>query len=124
MGDPLVRAGQFAQGYRQVILIGIALLLPRLGVERHDIGAWEQMQYLGYLLGFAWVTGLGQAYLARIRKLDPHEAKALTNSLLQLSLLFACGCLLVVWFLETPFLRLTQGDINPVLPGWGYYMLF
>ncbi|MEL6669893.1 MAG: hypothetical protein AAFP08_13035, partial [Bacteroidota bacterium] len=52
LGNAHVRAGQFAQGIRQVVLISLALWLPRSGIGLEAIGWWEQMQYLGFLLGF------------------------------------------------------------------------
>ncbi|MEL7160019.1 MAG: polysaccharide biosynthesis C-terminal domain-containing protein [Bacteroidota bacterium] len=69
--SPLVRAGQFAQAARQGAIILVALALPRLGVGREVIGEWEGLLYVGYLLGFGWLTGLLQAYLVRIRLTRP-----------------------------------------------------
>lgn len=121
-GDPLVRAGQYAQGLRQIVLIGIALLLPWLGVSRTEIGNWEQMQYIGYLVGFAWLTGLGQAYLAAIRQQTPVEAAALTARLVRITLAMIVMIGLLFWWFERPVMQLLQND--PELPGWKFYLLF
>lgn len=118
----MVRAGQIAQGLRQVVLIGIALLLPWLGISRNHIGQWEQMQYIGYLLGFAWLTGLGQAYLAGIRSLPEEAAQALTNRLLRISLGITVVLGVLCLLLERPLLQLLQNEAD--LPGWRYYLFF
>lgn len=121
-GDPLVRAGQFAQVLRQLVLIFIALLLPRLAVTRSDIGYWEQMQYLGYLMGFAWLNGLGQAYLARIRQLAPDKARLLTRLVLLLTLFLTLFVASILWCFESPVLELLQ--VETPLPGWSFYLVF
>lgn len=121
-GDSLVRAGQFAQAFRQLILIALALLLPRLGLDRDEIGHWEQYQYLGYLLGFAWLTGLGQAYLARVRQLDKEAADRLTTRVLVWTIGITLMVVAVVWIGEGTMLRWLKG--GETLPGWTYYLLF
>lgn len=121
-GDPLVRTGQTAQLLRQMALITIALLLPRLAVSKTEIGYWEQYQYLAYLLGFAWLTGIGQSYLQRVRSLSETAADILNSKLLKLILLCtACLCSLL-FLLQQPILTLLAGDAN--LPGWSIYLVF
>lgn len=67
MHGTLIRAGQFTQALRQGGVILVALALPRLGLTRADIGEWEGLLYVGYVLGFGWVSGLLQAYLVTAR---------------------------------------------------------
>lgn len=117
-----MRAGQLAQLLRQLVLIAVALLLPRLNVDVSEIGQWEQMQYLGYLFGFAWLTGTGQAYLARVRSLEPVAAQELTSRLLRITLGFSILICLFAFVFQGPVLHLLTGD--EVLPGWAFYLLF
>lgn len=63
----LIRAGQYAQVARQGAIILVALALPRLGLGRTVIGEWEGLLYVGYILGFGWLTGLLQSYLVTVR---------------------------------------------------------
>jgi O-antigen/teichoic acid export membrane protein len=121
-GDALVRAGQVAQGLRQLVLIAVALALPRLAVSTAEIGYWEQFQYLGYLLGFAWLTGIGQAYLARVRSLSGPAADRLTTSLLRVTLLLSVTLCGLLFFFDQFLLKALTND--PELPGWGLYLLF
>ncbi len=122
-GDPLVRASQLAQGLRQLTLIALALLLPRMsGLVRADIGLWEQFQYIGYVLGFAWLAGLGQAYLAEVKQGSAQRAALLSRQVMRLSLGISVGIGLLFIGLESPLLQFFSGQQQ--LPGWMYYLLF
>lgn len=70
----LIRSGQIVQALRQGSLILVALALPRLGLGLAKIGHWESLLFVGYILGFGWLTGLLQAYLVRIRLTRPAAA--------------------------------------------------
>lgn len=118
----MVRAGQFAQVMRQLAFIAIALLLPHLAVSRAEIGNWEQFQYLGFLLGFAWLTGIGQAYLRQVRGLDAANAAHLTRSLLKIILAITLLLVGVLLLFQRPTLALLAG--GAALPGWSLYLLF
>lgn len=122
-GDPLVRASQLAQGLRQLVLIGLALLLPRLsGLVRADIGLWEQFQYIGYVLGFAWLAGLGQAYLAEVKQGSVQAAGQLSRLVMYISLGASLAIGLLLIGLEAPLLHFLSGQRQ--LPGWLYYLIF
>lgn len=121
-GDDLVRAGQAAQILRQFALIGLALLLPRLVADRVEVGIWEQFQYLGYLLGFAWLTGIGQAYLRDVRQLPTEQAALLTRQLGVLTFGISAGLCLFCFLARRPVLQFLTGD--PELAGWPIYLLF
>lgn len=123
----MVRASQVALSLRQLVLIGLALLLPRLGVTRADIGSWEQLQYLGYLLGFAWLAGLGQAFLVLAKPSAQTSSTnfptaALGRALLRIGWGISAVLLAVFFVFEPNLLRWLSGSVE--LPGWTFYSLF
>ncbi len=118
----LIRAGQFSQAARQGAIILIALALPRLGVGRDVIGQWESLLYLGYILGFGWLTGLLQAYLVTIRQVSPAKVAAFSRSAVAGVGLFSALLLGVAAGLHKPLFRLLQLGDAP--PGWWYFFLF
>lgn len=118
----LIRATQFAQAARQGAIIVVALALPRLGVGREVIGEWESLLYLGYILGFGWLTGFLQAYLVEVRLIRPREAAAFSRIAIIGVALFSAILLAVAAGLHRPlFSFLSMGD-GP--PGWWYFFLF
>jgi O-antigen/teichoic acid export membrane protein len=122
MPSNLIRAGQFAQGARQGAIILVALALPRLGVGREVIGEWESLLYVGYILGFGWLTGLLQGYLVRIRLTRPQEA-ALFSRIAVVGIAVFSGLLLIIATgLHEPLFRLLRLGDAP--PGWWYFFLF
>ncbi|MFT6000992.1 MAG: O-antigen/teichoic acid export membrane protein [Neolewinella sp.] len=122
MHSNLIRAGQFAQGARQGAIILVALALPRLGVGREVIGEWESLLYVGYILGFGWLTGLLQGYLVRIRLTRPKEA-ALFSRIAVVGVAVFSGLLLAIAAgLHVPLFRLLRLGDAP--PGWWYFFLF
>ena len=122
MPSNLIRAGQFAQGARQGAIILVALALPRLGVSREVIGEWESLLYVGYILGFGWLTGLLQGYLVRIRLTRPKEA-ALFSRIAIVGIAIFSGLLLTIAAgLHEPLFHLLRLGDAP--PGWWYFFLF
>jgi O-antigen/teichoic acid export membrane protein len=118
----LIRAGQFAQAARQGAIIVVALALPRLGIGREVIGEWESLLYVGYILGFGWLTGLLQAYLVQVRTIRPAEAAAFSRIAIIGVGIFSAILLAVAAGLHRPlFSFLSMGD-GP--PGWWYFFLF
>ncbi len=100
----------------------VALALPRLGVGREVIGEWESLLYVGYLLGFGWLTGLLQAYLVQVRTIRPQEAAAFSRIAISGVAVFSAVLLAVAAGLHRPlFSFLSMGD-GP--PGWWYFFLF
>ncbi len=118
----LIRAGQFSQAARQGAIILIALALPRLGVGRDVIGQWESLLYLGYILGFGWLTGLLQAYLVTIRQVNPAKVAAFSRSAVAGVGLFSALLLGVAAGLHKPLFSLLRLGEAP--PGWWYFFLF
>ena len=100
----------------------VALALPRLGIGREVIGEWESLLYVGYILGFGWLTGLLQAYLVRVRLIRPAEAAAFSRIAIIGVALFSAILLAVAAGLHRPlFSFLSMGD-GP--SGWWYFFLF
>lgn len=121
-GNARVRAGQFAQGLRQLTMISLVLWLPRSGIGLEAIGWWEQMQYLGFLLGFSWLTGLEQAYLVKLRDKDEEAANRFTGQAFGLISSISVVILLAGWLASGPLLQALTGDAK--LPGWPFYLCF
>ncbi|NJO87161.1 MAG: hypothetical protein HC821_03925 [Lewinella sp.] len=117
-GDPLVLAGQFAQALRPLLLLALALLLPRLGVGAQEIGQWEQLQYLSYLLSTAWLTGLAQAYLPRAKA----GGQPLANALLRLGVGLSVVVVMAAWWGKEVLQASLIG--GQALPGWGWMLVF
>ncbi|MEM6396216.1 MAG: polysaccharide biosynthesis C-terminal domain-containing protein [Bacteroidota bacterium] len=122
LGNARVRAGQIAQGLRQLTLISLALWLPRSGIGLEAIGWWEQMQYLGFLLGFSWLVGLEQAYLVQLKDKNKAVADQFTGQAFALIAGIAVAILLTGWLAAGPLLQMLTGDHE--LPGWPFYLCF
>ncbi|MBC6993616.1 hypothetical protein QWY85_12685 [Neolewinella lacunae] len=122
MSKSLIRAGQFAQVARQAALIGVALVLPRLGIGREVIGQWESLLFLGYIISFGWLTGLLQGYLLNVRLTRPAEAQQFSRLAIGGVAGFSALLLLVAAALHEPLFRLLRLGEAP--PGWGYFFLF
>ena len=67
------RAFQLFQLLRQGGLIVIAIALAHSGLALAEIGHYEMLTYLGYLLTFFWVTGFMQGLLSQ-RKIGLENA--------------------------------------------------
>ncbi|MEM9258179.1 MAG: polysaccharide biosynthesis C-terminal domain-containing protein [Bacteroidota bacterium] len=119
---PLIRAGQFAQAARQGAIILVALALPRLGIGREVIGEWEGLLYVGYLLGFGWLTGLLQAYLVKIRLTRPSAVALFSRLAVSGIALFSALLLLAAAGLHQPLFSLLRLGEAP--PGWWWFFLF
>ena len=118
----MIRAGQFAQAARQGGIILIALALPRLGAGRELIGQWEALLYVGYVLGFGWLTGLLQAFLVEVRTTRPAAAAAFTRWAIVSVGVVSVGMLGVAALGHTGlFSVLRLGDAPP---GWFYFFLY
>lgn len=68
--------GTVFQGFiltRQIVLIGIAIFLAKFAIRTQEIGQFEYLQFLGYLLTFFWIDGFNKGYLAVAPRLQSHE---------------------------------------------------
>jgi O-antigen/teichoic acid export membrane protein len=122
MPSNLIRAGQFAQAARQGAIIVVALALPRLGIGREVIGEWESLLYVGYILGFGWLTGLLQAYLVQVRTIRPAEAAAFSRIAIIGVGIFSAILLAIAAGLHRPLFSFLSMGEGP--PGWWYFFLF
>ena len=66
-----VGALQFFQLCRQGATIITAILLAKSQLSTQEIGTYEILLYLGFVLSFFWTSGLIQAFLALFPKQDP-----------------------------------------------------
>jgi O-antigen/teichoic acid export membrane protein len=117
----LIRAGQFNQAVRQGTFIVIALALPRLGVPREQIGQWETLLFVGYLLGFGWTSGLLQGFLVRMGRLNDAAGRKLAAGAVGVVFLFSAILLLLTaaghdWVFAA--LRLRSAPL-----GWPFFFL-
>lgn len=71
------RAFQLFQLLRQGGLIVIAIALAHSGLALEQIGYYEMLTYLGYLLTFFWVTGFMQGLLSQYNRLTKPEQQQL-----------------------------------------------
>ncbi len=71
------RAFQLFQLLRQGGLIVIAIALAHSGIGLEQIGYYEMLTYLGYLLTFFWVSGFMQGLLSQYNRLGIPERKQL-----------------------------------------------
>ena len=116
----LIRAGQYAQAARQGAVILVALALPRLGLDRGVIGEWEGLLYLGYILGFGWLSGLLQAYLATVRTTRASEVysrRVLASVAVTAAVLLAVAAGVHDWLFEV--LKLGAPPA-----GWAWFFVF
>lgn len=115
---------QAFQLLRQGSLIIGAILLPNLGVDQRIIGAYEQLQYIGYSLSFFWVAGLVQGLLSSHTDFDESKQKRfLFNAYgLFMGLSFIIFCLLLC-FPEWIFSIFTKGQPVPFYYLFSIYLL-
>lgn len=65
---------------RQGSAILTGILLAQLGLPADEIGVYEILQYIGFLVSAFWVTGLSQALLAYFPTLDEAGQRRLSGS--------------------------------------------
>jgi len=71
------RAFQFFQLMRQGGLILIAVALAKAPLSVAQVGTYEMLTYLGYLLTFFWVSGFMQGLLSHYPTLEPPQQQQL-----------------------------------------------
>ena len=118
----LVRAGQFNQAARQGANILIALALPRLGLSRAEIGEWESLLFIGYVLGFSWTTGLLQGFLVRMGELPEGRSGIFARRAVVVFALVSAVILLPAAVFHRPLFALLQ--LNGPPTGWYFFFVF
>lgn len=116
-----VRIGQFSQAVRQAAYIFIALALPRLGVPTEQIGEWESLLFLGYLLGFGWVTGILQGFLVKFGKLSTAAGGIFSRRAVMSTILLSASVLLLAAIFHDPLFAFLQMSGAPV--GWYFFFI-
>ena len=114
-----VRIGQATQLLRQGGLVLAAVSLPRLGLSPAEVGHWEGLWYVAFLLGFGWLTGLTQTYLMLVRREPaPH---AFGRRMLWMVAGLGVILLLATGLLHTPYFALLQ---LPPPPAWWWFFAY
>ena len=68
-----VKALQAFHIMRQGAVLAVAVLLAKSGLSTDDIGIYEKLLYIGFLLSAFWISGLTQGLLSLFPKLEPSE---------------------------------------------------
>lgn len=90
IGISPLKALQIFNISRQGSLILIAILLAQFQLSTLQLGYYEQLLFLGYLLTFFWVSGLIQGFLSHYPSLSPEkQQRFLFNAFLLFSALAA-----------------------------------
>ncbi len=95
---------------RQSSLILTAVLLTKYSLALEDIGAYEMLLYLGYILSFWWVSGLVQGLLTRHPQLHPIEQKQLIFNAYLLFLALSLGLFVLLFFFKSFVLQILVGQ--------------
>ncbi|MFK7932309.1 MAG: polysaccharide biosynthesis C-terminal domain-containing protein [Saprospiraceae bacterium] len=114
-----MRAFQFYQVSRQIVLIIISILLAKSSLSAAEIGIYELLLYISYALTFFWISGWLQSALVQYNKLAPTEQPAFFS---QLYLLFSGAAIAIFLLLNVAETALTQFFASrPQLP---HFQLF
>ena len=116
------RAFQLFQLLRQGGLILIAIALAHSGLSVEEIGYYEMLTYLGYLLTFFWVSGFMQGLLSQFNRLQPTEQRQLVFQAFGLFTLAAVGLAGFMYVLEGRVL--TALIQQPDIPYLWLFLLF
>jgi len=107
---------------RQGSAILTGILLAQLGLPAGEIGVYEILQYMGFVVSAFWVTGLSQALLSYFPTLEETEQRRLTGSAYLLFTGLSAVLLAGLWFgkdLAVPALA-----SRPALPYYGLFLLW
>ncbi len=118
------RSFQTFQISRQIGSILVAILLAKSGLDLDDIGQYEQLLFLGYILTFFWLQGLIQGFVASYSKGDQKDDRQHIEQVAGgLLILIGGGLGIVSWLLAGPFSALFTGSV--VRPDmWHLFALF
>lgn len=110
------RALQLFQLMRQGSLILVAIALAKSYLSKTEVGSYEMLTYVAYLLSFFWVSGAMQALLSYYPKCNEKEQALLIGHSFGLFSLLSIALVLCVGFFPVPFLHaLIQQDSLPYL---------
>jgi hypothetical protein len=118
------RALQIFQLLRQGGVIAIAVLLAHSALSKDEIGVYEMLLYLGFLLTSFWVNGGIQGMLSLYPRLSEDEQARLLGQSWLLFGLLAVGVALLCWRSPTWLLgAFLQREELPYLPLFGLFLL-
>lgn len=95
---------------RQSSSILTAILLTKHTLALEDIGAYEMLMYLGYILSFWWVSGLVQGLLTQHPQLPPIEQKQLIFNAYLLFLALSLGLFVLLSCFQSFILQILVGQ--------------
>lgn len=108
---------------RQIGSILIAILIAKSTLNLNDIGQYEQLLFLGYILTFFWLQGLLQGFVASYPSTKEADKRHLEQMAAGLLMLIGLALGLLSWILASPFSELfTGGVVQPSL--WQLFAFF
>jgi len=107
---------------RQSGTIVTAVLLTKSSLSLEDIGTYETLLFIGYVLSFWWVSGLVQGLLSRFPHLQPDEQRRLLFSAYVVFLGISVGLFAIAEAFQPQLLMLLTGKSE--VPYFGIFMLF
>jgi O-antigen/teichoic acid export membrane protein len=108
----LAQCAQLGRIIRQGSFIVLAIALPQLGLGAVAIGQWEQLLFIGFLLGTAWLPAFTQGLLVRY-PLEAKTSREAPEALFAATVLVQFGVALLLALL----LWLARGALIPLLTG-------
>ncbi len=109
---PLVGANQVAQLSRQGVAVLVAVALAQSPIPASEIGHYEQLQYVAYLLSFAWTTGLLQSLLAVYGGQEERRQKSLLFWAALAFLALSIAVLLPIWLQPAELIQILTGSTS------------
>jgi hypothetical protein len=113
------RSIQVHQALRQLANITVGILLAKSMLALGEIGMFEQLLFIGYVLTYFLSNGLAQAFLTEYPRLEKGEAKSFLDQVYQIHLAIAMVMLLVLFVGELAVKTILVSN-----PGLSYYTYF
>ena len=107
---------------RQSGTIVTAILLTKSSLSLEDIGTYETLLFIGYVLSFWWVSGLVQGLLSRFPQLQPDEQRRLLFNAYVVFLGISVGLFVIAEAFQPQLLMLLTGKSE--VPYFGIFILF
>lgn len=124
-GLSLAQYAQFSRIIRQGSLILLAIALPQLGLGAVAIGWWEQLLFVGFLMGTTWLNAFTQGVLVsypQAQRSGTSRPEALLASVLPVQLAVALFFGLAIWSARGLLIPLLTGQAE--LPYLGYFLVY
>lgn len=108
---------------RQAVTVLIAIALAKSGLDLADIGIYEQMFFLGYLLSFFWMDGLVRGFMALAGGMEPSGRDAFIATVAAVLLGIGAAMAALSILLASPLIGLFAGGGIPT-GHWYVFALF